>query len=352
MSHHDHSYKLLFSHPEMVRDLLEGFVREDWLAQLDYGSLEKVSSSYVSDDLRSRADDLVWRVRWGENWIYVYLLIEFQSAVAPYMAVRILTYVGLLYQDLIKAAQLPADGRLPPVLPIVLYNGAVRWHAPEDSSSLIQTGPRALAPYLPRIRYLLIDEGRYRDCDLAPLRNLVAALFRLENSRTHAEIDAVLKTLVEWLSSPEQSSLQRAFAVWLRRVILRRLPGGPGPKVDDLQEMRTMLADRIQEWGEEFKREALSKGLQEGRQEGRQQGRQEGRREGRQEGLQQGLQEGEARLLLRQLQKRFGEVPDWVRARLNDAPLEQLESWGERLLDAASLEALFSEEGSAAPRER
>ncbi len=113
-----------------------------------------------------------------------------------------------------------------------------------------------------------------------------------------------------------------------------------------------MLADRIQEWGEEFKREALSKGLQEGRQEGRQQGRQEGRREGRQEGLQQGLQEGEARLLLRQLQKRFGEVPDWVRARLNDAPLEQLESWGERLLDAASLEALFSEEGSAAPRER
>ena len=125
-----------------------------------------------------------------------------------------------------------------------------------------------------------------------------------------------------------------------------------------------MLADRIQEWGEEFKREALSKGLQKGRQEGRQEGRQqgrqeghregrqEGRREGRQEGLQQGLQEGEARLLLRQLQKRFGEVPDWVRSRLNDAPLEQLESWGERLLDAASLEALFSEERSAAPRER
>lgn len=28
---HDHSYKLLFSHPEMVRDLLTGFVKEDWV---------------------------------------------------------------------------------------------------------------------------------------------------------------------------------------------------------------------------------------------------------------------------------------------------------------------------------
>jgi hypothetical protein len=34
MAQHDHAYKLLFSHPEMVRDLLEGFVRENWLAQL------------------------------------------------------------------------------------------------------------------------------------------------------------------------------------------------------------------------------------------------------------------------------------------------------------------------------
>src|SRR5690554_1576078 len=36
-SHHDHSYKLLFSHPEMVKDLLTGFVKEAWVAQLAAG---------------------------------------------------------------------------------------------------------------------------------------------------------------------------------------------------------------------------------------------------------------------------------------------------------------------------
>jgi predicted transposase YdaD len=336
MASHDHSYKLLFSHPEMVRDLLEGFVREDWLAQLDYQSLEKVSGTYITDDLRSRADDLVWRVRWGENWIYLYLLIEFQSAIEPYMAVRILTYVGLLYQDLIKARQLPEDGRLPPVLPIVLYNGSVRWSAADELSVLIQRGPSAMKAYVPQMRYLLIDEARYRDSELAPLRNLVAALFRLENSRTPAEIDCVLGTLKKWLSSPEQLSLRRAFAVWLGRVILARLPGKPVTDIDDLQEMRAMLADRIQEWGEEFKREGLAKGHQ------------QGLLKGLEEGLEKGLQEGEARLLIRQLQKRFGALPESVHVRVSQAPPERLELWGERLLDVASLDALFDGEGCPA----
>jgi hypothetical protein len=70
---HDHSYKLLFSHPEMVADLLRGFVREDWVNELDFATLERVGGGYVADDLREREDDIVWRVRLGPEWLYVYL---------------------------------------------------------------------------------------------------------------------------------------------------------------------------------------------------------------------------------------------------------------------------------------
>ena len=98
MPDHDHSYKLLFSHAEMVRDLIQGFIHEEWVDQLDFSTLEKVSGSYVSDDLREREDDVIWRLRWGKEWIYVYLLLEFQSTVDNYMAVRMMTYIGLLYQ--------------------------------------------------------------------------------------------------------------------------------------------------------------------------------------------------------------------------------------------------------------
>lgn len=64
---HDQSYKLLFSHPEMVADLLRGFVKEDWVAALDFSTLEKVNGSYISDDLREREDDIIWRVRGGKS---------------------------------------------------------------------------------------------------------------------------------------------------------------------------------------------------------------------------------------------------------------------------------------------
>ena len=138
---HDAGYKLLFSHPELVADLLKGFVAEEWVQELDFTTLERQSGSYVSEDLRPRADDVVWRARWRERWVYVYLLLEFQSEVDPWMAVRLLVYVGLLYQDLIRAGQLTEAGQLPPVLPLVLYNGRSRWTAPTTMAALLASAP-------------------------------------------------------------------------------------------------------------------------------------------------------------------------------------------------------------------
>jgi hypothetical protein len=87
---HDTSYKLLFSHARMVEDLLRGFVHEAWLREVDFTTWERVSGSHVSDDLRDREDDMIWRVRWGADWLYIYLLLEFQATVDPYaVAARI-----------------------------------------------------------------------------------------------------------------------------------------------------------------------------------------------------------------------------------------------------------------------
>ena len=52
----------------MVRDLLCGFMPGAGVRELDLGTLERASGSYFSDDLRDRADDIIWRVRWGQDW--------------------------------------------------------------------------------------------------------------------------------------------------------------------------------------------------------------------------------------------------------------------------------------------
>ena len=66
---HDSGYKLLYGHEALVRDLVLGFIPGDWVNGLDLATLERCSGSYVSDDLRDRAGDLIWRIRWGEDWL-------------------------------------------------------------------------------------------------------------------------------------------------------------------------------------------------------------------------------------------------------------------------------------------
>ncbi|WP_460786225.1 Rpn family recombination-promoting nuclease/putative transposase, partial [Melaminivora jejuensis] len=56
---HDSGYKQLFSHPQMVRDLLLGFVPGPWRERADFSSLERVNASYVSESDRQRHDDMV-----------------------------------------------------------------------------------------------------------------------------------------------------------------------------------------------------------------------------------------------------------------------------------------------------
>ena len=56
---------------------------------------------------------------------------------------------------------------------------------------------------------------------------------------------------------------------------------------------------------------------------------------------QEGRQEGEVTLLERLLSKRFGPLEEATRSRLNNATLEQIESWAERVLDAKTLEDVF-----------
>jgi hypothetical protein len=83
----------------------------------------------------------------------------------------------------------------------------------------------------------------------------------------------------------------------------------------DLQEMNRMLSERVKTWTEEWKRE----------------------------GFAESIPRGEAKLLRRLVMGRFGDVQPCVDARLDGATKTELETWGEGLLDASSIEAVFVE---------
>lgn len=318
MPNHNDSYKLLFSNAAMVEDLLRGFVHEEWVQELDFSSLEKVGGEYVSDDLRHRESDMVWRLRWGkERWLYVYLLLELQSTVDPFMALRMMVYVGLLWQDLLRQKVLTPSGRLPPVLPVVLYNGNASWTAARDVSELVEEVPGGLERYRPRFQHLLLDERRIADTETEPLKNLAAALFRLRKDRGPEDFRRVIGALAEWLSEPGMAELHRAFRVWVHAYLRERLRGVDLPDFESLMEVKSMLDQNVIPWTEQWKQEGLEKGVEKARKEDLLALR---------------------GVLLRHIERRFGKVPDEVRRRVE--ALDSVPELGDLIARAASAASL------------
>jgi len=310
MPEHDGGYKLLFSHPSMVEGLLRGFVRQGWVEDLDFTTLERVNESFTSDGLEQRHADMVWRLRSkseGKGWFYVFFLLEFQSTSDPFMAVRLLTYVALLYEGLVRAKAVTFKEGLPAVVSVVLYNGKGPWKAPTDLASLYRSVPPGCISYLPQLTYILIDETRLTPEELSLAGNRVASLFRVETLKRE-DLPALQAELVRLLPrKDEDPELRRALLRWVQRLLRRLLPGVTIPD-DDFEEM-PMLEETLLEW----------------------------RDEARKEGLREGQIKGRRQFLLQLLEQRFGALSPKVRRKVKASSAKRLEELGKRVLVAGSL---------------
>ena len=118
--------------------------------------------------------------------------------------------------------------------------------------------------YQPSQRYFLLDEGRVVSADLPP-GNLVSALIALETNRDRARAPALLGALINLLRKQDDEELTAAFTEWAAQVLLpRRFRGSVSGPLPRLEEVRTMLAETVQEWTAAW--------VEQGREQGREQG--------------------------------------------------------------------------------
>jgi predicted transposase/invertase (TIGR01784 family) len=219
--------------------------------------------------MQSREEDVVWRVKMADTMLYLYLLLEFQSTPDAAMPVRMVQYVAALYDSLIKEKRVDPR-RLPPVLPVVLYNGERRWRVATDVGEVIECPP-VLRAYQPRLRYYLLDEGAYSDHELAAVRNVVAGIFALENAEGKEEALAVVRRIGEALQAlPNRERIDRVLTQWVKRYLQRVHPGAMMAVEETLERGEgTMLATNVQKWAEALLREGVQQGIHRGQHEGK-----------------------------------------------------------------------------------
>ena len=306
---HDASYKALFSNPDMVRSLLLDFIPESFISGFDFDTLEHCAGSYASDDLRERHNDIVWRLRWKDTWCYIYIMVEFQSSQHHWMALRILTYTALLWEELVKTGVVKTGDKLPPVFPIVLYNGDDPWKAPAELADLVMPLHPDLDAYQPRHRYRVLDEKRVPEEAIRNAAGEAAYVMRVEQAKAWDEIFGIAVDFEARVNGEDFASTRMAMIEWIERKM--RHSGFPdqenglfGPKEE------SMLAELI----EKYKKPYIEQGFALGHAEGEAIGLERGEAIG----LAQGETKGLRRILKDMLADRFGEIPASWEMRISD----------------------------------
>lgn len=259
---HDERYRTVFAFPRMVEDLLRGFVAREWAGALDFSTLRKMPAEYVSDERLVRRGDTVWEVCLDERRA-VLVVVEFQSSEDPRMALRLLAYTALLYQELARndAPGLDEAGRLPAVLPVVLYTGEARWTAAHEVGALVQPVPAVLAAYRPAQRHFVLD-ARHVGVEDLPEPNLVTAVVRLEQTRAPWDLVEVARRLRRWLRRPDDDGLRRVLGSWVREVAESFAPRGEALGAElTLEELEMTVVERAREWSRQLIREGREQGL-------------------------------------------------------------------------------------------
>ena len=313
---HDRAAKRILGDVRTMAVALRAFVPGGWVANIELDTLRPLPAEHVNAELRRRRGDLLWTAELKGGGTVV-IVVEAQSTPDPHMPARMMTLTGLVCEGFAAEVRGP-DGRMPAVLPIVLYTGLRRWTPALDLVERV--GPPAeLSAYVAGPRYLLLDVRELAKQDL-PERNLMTAFVRIETARSPEALAEALRETLAWLGDDE---LGLVFVLWVSDVLMPlRFPDANRGPIEDLKEGMTMLAERAKQWTEQWFAEGRETGLR--------------------EGLERGLEQGRRDMAVRQARLKFGDVAAERLSPLLDriadpAVLAEVGDWVIRCRDAAEL---------------
>ena len=135
MGPHDKAFRALMQEEGAAEALLRERLPRATVRRFA-GPPEALPESFVDEALRASVADLLLRVplRGGEE-TFVYVLLEHKRTDEGAVMIQLLRYLTLIYERLARTHRGKA---LPPVVPLIVYNGDRPWrgYIPRHESSL------------------------------------------------------------------------------------------------------------------------------------------------------------------------------------------------------------------------
>ena len=316
----------LFGRPEHVRDLI-ALIDAELASSFDWNRAERINRSLISRDLEKQESDVIYlapyRDRSGEA--LVYLLLEHQSQPHPAMGYKLLGYMKELWDafDRNRPKRNRERGGLPPIVPIIFYTGGRRWLLPQ-TLEVVPNAPDALRRFGLRFEPAVLSlrerppeafTGSTVAAALRVLREAEAPTERLRKALSAAIIE------LERYATGQPASWREVIHFLLLLVRHKRKPAEREALYQIVTEsvarprrttVRTIIKTDAQELIEQGEAQGIIKGIE------------------------RGILQGERKTLRRQLEVKFGPLPDDLLARIDQAGEAEFEEMAVKILTAQS----------------
>lgn len=155
---HDKLFRTVFADAEEAALFLRAHLPTTLSERIDWATLTLQETSFVDEALRESESDLLYTVQMKGDGVklFLYLLFEHQSQPDPWMRFRLLKYMCRIWDESFK--QNPEQTELPPILPVVFYQGERAWRYATEFADLFPEGEREHS-FLPRFAHYLIDQS-------------------------------------------------------------------------------------------------------------------------------------------------------------------------------------------------
>lgn len=270
---HDTSYRFLLSSKKLFVELLRSFIHKGWVQAVDEEHVQEIPHSFVLQDFKRQEADLVYRVKLNGQDVVFYLLLEMQSSVDFRMPYRLLLYQVEIWRYLLQNEEDALLNRktfqLPPIVPIVLYNGKQKWSAELEFRKLL-ANENLFGSELLNFEYLLIDVARYTEEELLSLSNTIGSVFLLDQTEDQEQLLSRLGKLMNTIQQMPSDSQQK-FVAWMANILLQKLPENEPSLQQLIQNVKGDVSFMgLEKILDDIERRGQHKGEQIGEQKGKQ----------------------------------------------------------------------------------
>jgi predicted transposase YdaD len=204
----DRLFRYAFSSPENARDLARNLLPPRYHHVVEEARVSVDSKSYIEAELREQLTDLLicFDRPAGDAALYLYVLVEHKSQPEHWTTFQLLRYMLAVWSDVLRREG-SEPKRLPPILPVVLYQGTREWDVPRTFEALIESADGEvpgessavhIPHHIPRFEPLFVNLQSHPDENFhGGVRAVVALLFlkylarRIDRTAAQVLLDAM-----------------------------------------------------------------------------------------------------------------------------------------------------------------